>query len=79
MTVSYRIINDGNTEGDKIRVYTPRDGSGHRGPGNHKQIAELGRGEISQRLGAGASPQELHVYGEHGGGEYLGHPEVVVE
>ena len=66
MTTAFRIVNVGNTAGDKIRVETPAD------------IIEIERGEMSPKLGAQSPPYAYQISGEHGKGDYLGEPEVVV-
>ena len=78
MTASYRIINDGNHEGDTIRVYAPGDGSGHHDPENRRLIAELGLWEMSERMGATTHPSELFITGEHGSGESRGDARILV-
>ena len=68
MTTSIRIICDGNTEGDKVKV--------RFGWGKPEQIIPgsqvLERGDISERMSAGGTPLWLRIDGEHGTGESLG-------
>ena len=68
MTTSIRIICDGNTEGDKVRV--------RFGWGKPEQIIPEGqaleRGDISERMSVGDTPLWLRIDGEHGTGESLG-------